>query len=473
MTHPLRCVAAGVLLAVAMLPGGPGRADDEVRLPAIARETLPNGLRVAVARTRELPLVEMTVMIGAGAAQDPAGQEGLATLTAATLTRGAGTLDAEALAVAVDSLGGTISAAAGTDGTVVSAEFLADDVDRALELLRLVLREPRFDKDEVRRAREEQLAGLVAALEEPAEIADQCFAAFLYGSYPYGRPQEGRRASVERLGRRDVVRFWERYYRPNNAILVLVGDIEPEEALAKLRGAFASWRPHPAAVPDRAGPPAAVTALRVLLVDKPDATQAQIRTGAPALARNAPDLLAAQVANTLLGGGFSSRLVEELRVKRSLTYGASSAFAARLTGGDFRMATFSKIATAVEALDLLLGTAEEFRTRPIPPRALDKAKAYLRGQFPLRVETPDALAARLAEIEFFGLPRDELETFRGRVAAVTPAAASDAARRWIPPRDRQAVVVVGPAAELRGPLEARFGPVQVVTPETCEALAGS
>lgn len=473
MSHPARRVAARVLFALAMLTAGPGRADDEVRLPTIVRETLPNGLRLVVARTSELPLVEMTVMIGAGSAQDPPGQDGVATLTAAAVTRGAGPLDAEALAVAVESLGGTLTAVGGTDGTVVSAEFLADDLDRGLDLLRLVLREPRFDTDEVRRARDEQLAGLLAALEEPAQIAERCFAAFLYGSYPYGRPQEGRRASVERLGRRDVVRFWERHYRPNNAIMVLVGDVAPEEALAKLRGAFASWQPHPGAVPVRAGPPPAVTALRVLLVDKPDATQAQIRSGAPALARNAPELLAAQVANTLLGGGFSSRLIEELRVKRSLTYGASSAFVARLTGGDFRMATFSKTATAVETLELLLATAEEFRTRPIERRALDRAKAYLRGQFPLRVETPDALAGRLAEIEFFGLPRDELETYRGRVAAVTPAVASDVARRWIPPRDRQAVVVVGPAAELRAPLEARYGPVQVVTPEACEALASS
>lgn len=464
--------AAAAALALGVVAGVAGAAPgDEVRLPPVTRVTLENGMRLVVARTPELPLVEMTVMVGAGAAQDPAGQEGLAMLTAQSLTRGAGSLDAETLARAIESLGGTIGAAAGTDATIVSAEFLAEDFSRALELLAAVLREPRFGGDEVRRVRDEQLAGLVAALEEPSEIAERCFAAFLYGPYSYGRPQDGRRASVEELGRRDVLQFWETFYRPNNAILALVGDVPPDEAVRRLRAAFGDWRPGPDAVPRRAGPPAPVEARRVLLVDKPDATQAQIRTGAIAMPRNAPELVPAQVANVILGGGFTSRLIEELRVKRSLTYSASSGFAARLTGGDFRMATFSKIPTTAETLELLLATEQQFRSEPIDPKPLAKAKAYLRGQFPLRVETPDALAARLAEIEFFGLPKDELETYRGRVAAVTPEGAARAAETWMASPDRQVVVVVGPADVLRAPLEARYGTVEVTTPEGCERFA--
>jgi zinc protease len=247
--------------------------------------------------------------------------------------------------------------------------------------------------------------------------------------------------------------------------------VVPDEAVARLRAAFGDWVPGADAVPRRAGPAPPVEARRVLLVDKPDATQAQIRTGAIALPRNSPELLPAQVANTILGGGFSSRLIEELRIKRSLTYGASSGFVGRLTSGDFRMATFSKSPTTVETLELLLATEEQFRSTPIDPKALARSKAYLRGQFPLRVETPDALAARLAEIEFFGLPKDELETYRSRVDAVSPGTASQAAERWMPPPDRQAIVVVGPASRLRAPLEARYGTVQVVRPEDCERLA--
>jgi zinc protease len=209
----------------------------------------------------------------------------------------------------------------------------------------------------------------------------------------------------------------------------------------------------------------------VLLVDKPDATQTQLRMGAIALARNHPDLLPAQVANTILGGGFTSRLIEELRVKRSLTYGASSAFVARRTTGDFRLQTFTKTPTTVETLRLALDVAGTFRATPLDPRLVAKAKTFLRGQFPLRVETPEALAARLAEIEFNGLPDDELVTYRSRVAAVTPATASAAARAHMPPPDAVAIVVVGKASEIRGPLEAVFGPVRVVAPRECDTLA--
>ncbi len=462
----MRLLALAVVTALA----APAWAADEVVLPPTTRVTFENGMRVVVAETHELPLVEFAVMVGAGAAQDPAGQEGLAALTAATLTRGAGSLNAPELARAIDSLGGNISAAAGTDATVLGAEFLAEDVARGLELLRSVLREPRFEKDEVRRAKEQQLAELVADLENPSQVAEQCFAAFLYGSHPYGRMPEGRRATVSGLDRGDVRDYYGRWYRPNNVILVIVGDVSTDDAIARLRAAFGDWPARPDAVPVRAGAPAPVTARRVLLVDKSDATQTQLRAGATAMARNDPDLLPSQVANTILGGGFSSRLIEELRVKRSLTYGASSGFSARLTGGDFRISTFTKAPTTVETLQLALQVEGGFRGQAPDPKALEKAKAYLRGQFPLRVETPDALASRLAEIEFFGLPPDELTTYRSRVAAVTGAEAARMTEQHMPQPEDVAIVVVGPAADVKPALEAAYGAVRVVTPEQCEAL---
>lgn len=459
------------LVALLVLAGAPARAADELQLPAVTRVTLENGLRLVVAELNELPLVEFYAMVGAGAAQDPEDQAGLATLTAASATRGAGTLDAEAFARAVESLGGGVEAAAGTDGTIVNAEFLSEDFQRGLELLSLVLREPTFASDEVRRARDQQLAGLIADLEEPTAIAERCFAAFLYGSYPYGRPVDGRPTTVAKLDRGDVRAFHARWWRPNTTILAVVGAVPADTVIASVRAALGGWQPSPEAVAQRVGPPSPVTARRVLLVDKPDATQTQLRAGAIAMARNDPALLPAQVANTVLGGGFTSKLIEELRVKRSLTYGASSGFAARLTGGDFRMSTFTKSATTEETLSLALDVEGRFREGPIDPVALRKAKAYLAGQFPLRVESADALAARLAEIEFFGLPPDDLVTYRTRLAAVGDADASRAAAQWMPDPERVAIVVVGNAAEVRGPLEARYGPVQTTTPEGCDALA--
>jgi zinc protease len=462
-----RALGAALVLALAARAG----AEGDLRLPPVTRTVLENGLKLVTVEYRELPLVELTLMLGAGAAQDPPGKEGVATLTAGTLTRGAGDLSAEEVARAVEFLGGRLDATAGTDGSIVSAEFLAKDFAAGLDLVRRVVLEPRFARDEVRRAREEQAAGIVAALEETSAVADKCFAGFLYGSHPYGRPVEGRKKTVSDLGRGDVRDFYERWYRPSNAILVLVGDVDAAAARTALTAAFGAWRPRPDAVPVRAAPPEPVATRRLLLVDKPDATQTQIRFGNVAIARNNPDYLTAQVANTILGGGFTSRLIEELRIKRSLTYSAWSAFVARLTGGDFRVATFTKSPTTAETLALALQVEGDFRTRPPAPAALAKAKAYLRGQFPLKLESPDALAGRLAEIQFYGLPEDELATFRGRVAGATAADVARVAERLMPDPERVAVVVVGRAAEIREQLAARFGRFETVSPEACESLS--
>ncbi len=457
---------AALLLGLA----GMAHAESDLHLPPVTRATLDNGLKVLIAEYHELPLVEFYLMVGAGAAQDPEDRAGLAALTAATLTHGAGEYNAQELARAIEGLGGKLAAAAGTDGTIASAEFLAPDFSAGLELLRQVLLEPRFTRDEVRRAREEQAAALVAQLENLNGIADQCFSAFLYRHHPYGRPVEGRRTTVPDLGRSDVRDFYDRWYRPNNTLLVLVGDVQAEQALAQLRGAFGGWKARPDAVPTRAAAPTSVAGRRVLLVDKPDATQTQLRMGNLGLKRGDPEYIPAVVANTPLGGGFTSRLVDELRVKRSLTYGAWSQFVARLGGGDFRIGTFTKSPTTVETLKLALSVASEYRRRPPAGKELDTAKTFLRGQFALLVESPDALAAKLAEGEFFGLTADELTTYRTRVANVTAPQAADVIARRIPDAENMVIVVVGKGSEIRQPLEEAFGALQVTTPEGCEEL---
>lgn len=464
-------LARALVLVVAVFGGAAGAA--ELRLPPVTRTTLENGLRLVVAEQHEVPLVEMQLLIGAGAAQDPEGRAGVAALTARTLTRGAGDRSAVELAREIESLGGEIGAGAGTDATIVGAEFLAEDFARGLELLRDVVVHPQFARDEVRRARDEQVAAILAALEQPSAVAEKCYAAFLYGAHPYGRPADGRIETVRDLDPCDVRDYYDRWYHPNNAILVLVGAVAPADAIDAVRRAFGEWRPRPDAVPERAAPPAPLGERRVLLVDEADATQTQIRFGNVAIARSHPDYLVATVANTILGGGFTSRLIEELRIKRSLTYSAWSMFVARLTGGDFRVGTFTKSPTTVETLELALRVAGEFRRTPPEAKALEKAKAYLRGQFPLRIESPDALAARLAELEFHGLPEDELVTYDRRVRAVTAADVAAVASRVMPDPAAGAVVVVGRAAEVRAPLEAAFGAFRTVAPAECDAAAAA
>jgi len=295
-----------LVLVLALVVPSLALAGDEPVLPAVTRTTLPNGLRVVVAEYHELPLLNVAVFVGAGAAQDPPGKEGLAMLTATTLKRGTKGMSAEQLSEAIESLGGAIGAQSGTDATIMTAEFLAGDLDRGLDLVRRVLREPQFARDEVRRGRDEQLASLVAGLEEPGVVAERCFAPWLYGKHPYGLPPDGRRESVAELGRGDVRDFYDHWYRPNDTVFVLVGDVVADDAVRRIQAALGDWQPRPDAIAVRAGAPTPVPGRRVLLVDKPDATQTQIRIGAIAMARNDPDLLSSQVANVILGGGRES-----------------------------------------------------------------------------------------------------------------------------------------------------------------------
>lgn len=478
----------GRALALVLVVAGLGRAADEITLPPIRRTELPNGLTLLVGESHELPLVQLSLLLPVGAALDGDGQAGLATLTADSLLRGAGPYDAMALAEAIESVGGRIEAAAGNDATTINAEFLADDLPRAVKLLRLVVREPRFEAEEIRRARDEQIAAVAGMMENPAVVVERCFAAALYGRHPYGRSVYGSRATIARLDDGDVRRFHRRWYRPAGAMLTVVGDIDAARAEALVRDAFGDWRacersetgatallrrllgqgePCPEGAPP-AAPPAAATARRVVLVDKPDATQTQIRLGALAMARRDPDLLPATVSNTVLGGGFSSLLMQELRIERSLTYGAGSGFAARLVGGDFRIVTSTKTDTTIEALTLAERVLDDYRRDGPTPEQLTKAEAYLRGQFPLSVETVSAVARQLVANLFYGLPDDYLTTYRGRVAAVTVADATAMAREHMPSSKDLTVVVLGRAETIRGPLEAAVGPATVVPAAACE-----
>jgi predicted Zn-dependent peptidase len=464
----VRGLRLAALLACAV---GLAQADDgEVRLPPLERVTFDNGLRVIVGEDHELPLVQVYLLVGAGASQDAPGKGGLATLTAATLTRGAGERSAEELARAIESLGGAITASAGRDGTIVDAEFLAEDLGAGLGLLQDVVLRPRFEEDEVRRARDEQLAAIRAARENPSNVVAECFDAWLYGDHPYGRPAIGRPTSVQALGQADVRGFYERWYRPNNTILVLIGDVTRADAVARLKTSYGSWEGRPDAVPARPPVPPSVAKPRLLLVDDPASTQTQIRFGNIAMPRANPARMPASVGNTILGGGFTSRLVEELRVKRSLTYGAWSQFDMRLTTGSFQIGTFTKSATTLETLQLAVEVLQKFRAGGPTPEELTKARAYLRGQFPLALETAEAIAARLAEIEFYGLPQDDLTTYRTRVAAVTDAQVKSTAEQWMPPAEHLAIAVVGKASEIREPLEGAYGELRVLTAEACASL---
>lgn len=426
------------------------------------RETLPNGLEVLVLEDHALPWVEMGVTVRRGIGIEPLDRAGLAELTAETMQRGAGERDALQLASVVDRLGATLAASADWDATSVGVAGLSRDRDVLFDVLHDVVLEPRFDVGEVERARAEQVAALEKAREDPSTLASWQLASALYPDHRYGLPTSGTPDTVAALDREAIADFHRRIFVPGNAILYAVGDVDPQVLLTRVRAAYGEWSEGP--VPPPAPPVAETTGPRqVIVVDRPDLVQTQLRIGHEGIDRDDERRVAAQLVNTILGGGgFNSRLMAVVRSDEGLTYSIGSGFSQRRRPGPFQVGTFTRNAEAGRVVELVLAEMERLRSEAPPPDELRAAKSLSAGSFALALETSAAVAEALVELDVHGLPPDSLDTYRTRLRAVSPEQAEAVARELLHP-DRASIVAVGPAETLE-PLLAPFGPVQVVQP---------
>ncbi len=429
-----------------------------VDLPAYTRVVLPNGLVVLLMEQTENPLVHMRLTVRSGASDDPKGKDGIASLTAELLTTGTPTRTAEQIANEVDFVGGTLGASADVDNTVVASEFLDRDVRKQLDLLSDVTLRPAFAAAEVDRVRKQRLAEISALAENPAAYASAQFEAALFAGTPYAHPAMGLRKTIEAITRDDVVAFHKATYAPNNAVLAVVGSFKTAEMLEMVRGAFGGWaRRDVARAPF--GTPQALSGRRVAVVDFPGMNQAQVRIGAVGIARNDPDYVAVQVANIILSGGFSSRLVEEIRVNRSLTYGIRSGFNATSKPGSFVITTFTKNATTREIIDATFAELKKFRDGPIRDAELTRAKNIVLARTTLQLETPAGLAGMMSTIEVFGLPKDYVEQLAPRVRALKTADITPIIRKQFD-GDDVLVLVFTTASETQKQLDG-LGPIEV------------
>jgi predicted Zn-dependent peptidase len=323
----------------------------------------------------------------------------------------------------------------------------------------LVLR-PAFPEAEFTRVRNETLTGLLQLRDRAPAIADRAFAALLYGeSHPYGRPTSGTETTVESIARADVQRFWDTWYRPNAATLILVGDISVEDAERRARALFGGWaRAELPAIASAANPSSVPTG--ITLIDKPGAPQSSFRIGSVGVARNTPDYHALMVLNTLLGGSFTSRLNNNLRETKGYTYGAGSSFAMRRDDGPF---TARAEIVAEKSDSALLEFMKELRAirEPVGEEELEKAKQYLILGFAERFETTADVASQLAPLVTYDLPLDTWGGFQRGVASVTAADVQRVATRYLDPSALR-IVIVGDRARIEAPLRAtNVAPVQI------------
>ena len=432
---------------------GPGAARP-YEFPAVHRAALANGVRVLVAPMPRLPLVTVLALVDAGAVTEPAGREGVASLTARTLMEGTGALGGVALAEAFERLGTMVEAWADWDTSAARFTVTRSRLDAAFAQFAEVVRAPSFPAADVARRRDERLADLAQQLAEPRGLADERFDGFLYDrASRYARSLGGTTRSVAALEDGTVRAFHAAGYGPAVTTLLFVGDITPEAALALAEARFGTWRA-PAAAPPATVARVAASGRRTVLVEKPNAPQSELRVGHLGVPRAHPDHLSIVVMNAILGGLFSSRINLNLRERHAFTYGASSGFEWRRGPGPFVVSTAVKTEVTARAVEEILREIDAMRAAPPSADEVSLATEYLAGVFPIRFESTSAVAGALASATTFGLPEDWFTRYRDLVRAVTPAQVHTAAQTHLDP-SRLLVLAVGDAPAIEDAMAAQ------------------
>jgi predicted Zn-dependent peptidase len=447
----------------------PGAASaPAVIAPVIVKRTLPNGLQVWSVTRRQLPIVNALLLIRAGSAVDGA-TAGVADVTASLLDDGAGGRSALEFANAVDFLGANLNANAGDEQTQISLLTLKKQADSAFALMGDMVVRPAFADEELSRERRARLQALRSQKDRPTIIATQTFNRLVYGAdHPYGHPSNGTPATIEKLTRADVSGFYDAYYRPNNAVLIVVGDVSAAEAQALATRAFGSWKSKPvpalaAAIPARPAP----RATGVYLVDKPGAAQSEIRIGHALTSRStSPDYYALRVLNAALGGAFTSRVNLNIREAKGYTYGARTTMTFERGAGPFIASAGVFTAKTDSSLIEFMKEIRDIRgPRPLTAAETEFAKASLVRAYPRALETNAGVAATLADLAFYRLPDTELTGYLAKLEQVKPADVTRVAERYLAP-DSSVVVVVGDLAKIQPGIEAlHLGPVTVLDPD--------
>jgi len=438
-------------------PGAIRRFD----FPPVETDRLDNGLRMRSVLAHRLPIVTVSLVLDAGESSLSEDRAGVAVLTGDSLEGGTASRSGAELAEALESIGAGLSVGTGWDATTISLSCLPDRLDEAMSILAEVVLSPGFPADEVDRVRGQRLAAIQQRKMDPASIASDAARRLTYAEgVPYGRPLGGDVESVNLFGPEAAAGFVEARYRPASAGLVLVGDVDGGELKALAQRCFGDWN---GVAPARSSlePEPRVRERRIVIVDRPDAVQSEIRIGHIGQPRSTPDYFPLLVFNTILGGAFTSRLNLNLRERHGFTYGVRSGFAFRRDAGPWTISTAVGTEVTADAVREAVAEVEGLLSDGPTDEEVEASRDYMAGVFPLQLETTGQIASRIAELIIYDLPEDYHATYRDRIRAVTRDQALEAARRCIRP-DEITVVVGGDAKLVRGPLEnLGLGPVEV------------
>lgn len=437
-----------------------------LKLPPHEKRKLGNGLQLHLVPRGPLPLVAVRLVMRGGSVWDPVGKAGVADFASRLFRRGAGGRSADDLSEAVDFVGAALGGYANEENVVLSLSAPSKHLEPMLELMGLVLQQPDFPTDEIESARRRTLAQLQNELDDPGTLAERAWSRAMWGNHPYGHETLGQRRSIEAITRDDLVQFHQTRLGPALGHLYVVGDIDVDRITTVAERVFGAWKGGPELaplVPDWSGPEQAG---QVVIVDKPEQTQVQVRIGAAGVKRGHADHFPLVVMNAVLGGGFTSRLISEIRVKRGLSYGASSSFDMMSAAGTFLVSSFTKTKSVGALLDVALGEVKKMRTKGPSALEVDTMKRYISGLYPARLETNEAVAGAIADVQHYGLPSDWISGYRDHINAVTAKDAAAAAAKHL--FDKERVIVLVGNAEALASTAKKYGRVTVVKPAELE-----
>ncbi len=426
-------------------------------LRSFTEHTLSNGLRVLLVKDDTLPSVSYQMMIKTGASSDPAQKSGMSLMVASLLEKGTQKKSATQLADALALIGGDFRTDVESDFVALNSSGLSMYRDQLLDLFLEIITKPAFADLEVERIRKQILAALVQTVDNPSGFAGIAFNEYLFGTHPYGRSPLGKRKDIQALRRGFLIRHYLQYYRPNNAILAVVGHYAPD-ILQKLESSLKGWKSRviKPSVTEQLNP---IAKQETRLINKSDLTQAQIRLGQEGIARTHSDFLALRLANVILGQGFSSRLVDEVRDNAGLTYHISSEMDAQLLGGSFEVGTFTRNEKVGEALQKILVILDKFVKDGVHPEEVDAAKGFLIGNFGRSVETVEKLAFNLLILRVYGISDSYLSDFEDNVDSLKVSEVNRVIKTHLHP-DKLKVLVLANQSQVLSQLS-KFQPVEV------------
>lgn len=435
------------------IPGAPR----DVKFPGYFEATLPNGINVIVIKDEKFPIVSARFVFKAGSFFD--GEKyGISSFTSEMLTKGTQSRSALEIAELVDYHGAFLSSGCDFDATFVSCYSLKKYFEKIFDVTSEVILQPAFAEDEINRLREQKINSIISYKDEGDYLASRIYKKNIYHKLPYSKPLEGTESILNNLQKTDLENFYNTNYKPNNLIIAFVGDIDEARAVQLVEEKFGSFTGefvnNTVAEEENLN-----SEKRVYIVKKPGAVQSSLKVGHLAFKRNIPDYIPASVMNTLLGGSFTSRINKNLREVNGFTYGARSFFDWKKYSGDFAVETEVGNSFTAPAVKEMLFEISKMKNEYVSDEELTSVKNYLTGNFPLQLETPNAIASKVISLKIYDIEKDYYNTYISKVNAVTKQDINDVAMKYLHP-DKVTIAVGGNPDDIQKDMM-QFGDVEV------------